>query len=239
MTSVKTQAWPSAHLVATVLIAGTYASACARDPSPASVRPAGSSATAVATAASASTSAPSTTTPPAALPGAAPVASSAWPPYLERLARQGDLYARVGDQVVAAPAADIAVLRSYPSSASKGPLDNRGQRLTILTAKQRFAPSEEVRVVHVHEATLPGVELYVMGPKAIYGEYVDGVLASPAAAAPLSAYDGAVIQSPGVDTNYEVSVHRLRPGKHTIQWRFATLSGPELLASNVLELEVR
>lgn len=58
--------------------------------------------------------------------------------YLESLARDRDLYARVGDRIVSAPPADIAVLRSYPSWLDKGPLDARGQRLTILTAKQRY-----------------------------------------------------------------------------------------------------
>jgi len=78
-----------------------------------------------------------------------------------------------------------------------------------------------------------------MGPKAIYGEYVDGTLASPAVAAPPGPYDGAVIQSPGADHNYEVSVHRLARGTHTIEWRFATLSGPTVLRSNVLTVEIR
>lgn len=96
-----------------------------------------------------------------------------------------------------------------------------------------------MRVVHVHEATRPGIELYVMGPKAIYGEYVDGVLASPAAAGHAPGYNGLVLPSPGIDQNYEVSVYRLGPGKHTIQWRFATLSRPEVFRSNVLKLEVR
>jgi hypothetical protein len=39
-----------------------------------------------------------------------------------------------------------------------------GERLTILVAKTVYAVGEEVLVVHVHEATAPGAELYVMGP---------------------------------------------------------------------------
>jgi hypothetical protein len=161
------------------------------------------------------------------------------PDYMMRLAKEGDLYARKGDAIVNAPAADVAVLRRYPAFKDKGPLSRAGERLTILCPKTEYARDEEIRVVHVHEATRPGVELYVMGPKAIYGEYVDGRLASPAAAAPDNVYDGAVLESPGEDHNYEVSVHRLAPGIHTIQWRFATLSGPTVLSSNVITLRVR
>lgn len=161
------------------------------------------------------------------------------PDYLLRLEKDGDLYARRGDSIVSAPEADIAVLRRYPRWPDKGALSGSGERLTILADKTTYSAGEEVRIIHVHEATKPGVQLYVMGPKAIYGEYVDGVLASPAAAALETSYDGAVIPSPGADHNYEVSVHRFKPGRHTIEWRFATLSGPAILSSNILSVEVR
>lgn len=177
----------------------------------------------------------------AVAPGSAPALGSvALPEYLARLAQRGDLYARVGDKIVDAPPGDIAVLRSYPAFADKGPLTGpAGERLTILTAKASYAEGEEIRVIHVHEVTKAGVELYVMGPKAIYGEYVDEVLASPGAAAPPSPYDGAVLQSPNADHNYEVSIHHLPRGTHKLQWRFATLSGPTVLRSNVLTIEVK
>ncbi len=174
-------------------------------------------------------------------PAPSPVETSAapLPSYLVRLAKDGDLYARVGDRIVDAPAADVAVLRSYPAWAEKGTLSGAAaERLTILSAKTRYAAGEEVRVVHVHEATQLGLQLYVMGPKAITGEYVDGVLASPPRAPSLD-YDGAVVPSPGADHNYEVSHYRLAPGAHTIEWRSATLSGPAVLRSNVLHIEVR
>jgi hypothetical protein len=161
------------------------------------------------------------------------------PSYLVRLATNGDLYAREGAKIVAAPAADIAVLRRYPEWKDKGALASTGERLTILAAKDVYAPNEEIRIVHVHEATKPGVELYVMGPKEIFGEYVDGALVSKAAAAPPGPYDGAVVPSPGEDHNYEVSVHRLAKGVHTIEWRFQTLSGNAPLRSNVLTIDVR
>ncbi|MFO0552352.1 MAG: hypothetical protein U0271_28450 [Polyangiaceae bacterium] len=164
----------------------------------------------------------------------------ALPEYLARLSKSGDLYARDGDKIVDAPAPDIAVLRGYPAFQDKGPLTGpAGERLTILTAKTTYLASEEIRVIHVHEATKPGAELYVMGPKAIYGEYIDDVLVSAAAAAPPAPYDGAVLPSPNADHNYEVSVHHLAPGTHRLQWRFATLSGPTVLSSNVLVIEVK
>ena len=170
-------------------------------------------------------------------------ASGALPAYLVRLEASGDLYARVGGGIVPASAADHAVLRGYPRWVDKGALAlPSGERLTILTSKRVYSVGEEVRVVHVHEATKPGVELYVMGPKAIYGEYVDGTLASPGTAAPPGPYDGRVVQSPGADHNYEVSVHKMPAGTHTIEWRFATLSSgprPTMLRSNVLTIEVR
>lgn len=180
------------------------------------------------------TRAPKTTAPS---PPPAP-APTALPEYLSRLEKDGDLYERDAGSIVDAPPADVAVLRTYPRFADKGPETGvSGDRLTILTAKTIYAVGEEVRVVHVHEVLRPGVTLYVMGP--IFGEYVDGALASPAAAAPPAPYDGAVRPSPGEDHNYEVSVHRLAKGTHTIQWRFATLSGPTVIPSNVLRIEVR
>jgi len=161
------------------------------------------------------------------------------PAYLVRLAKDGDLYARQGKDIVDAPPADIAVLRRYPAWSDKGVLSARGDRLTILTAKDTYAFGEEVRIVHVHEATKAGVELYVMGPKEIFGEYIDGKLVSRAAAAPPAPYDGRVVASPGADHNYEVSAHRLERGVHEIEWRFETLSGPPALRSNKLTITVK
>lgn len=184
--------------------------------------------------------------PPVAVTAAPPTPPSAAPPeplpaYLAHLASDG--HAQVRDAsggILPAPAADTALLRTYPTWTNKGPITGpAGERLTILTEKTVYDAGEEIRIVHVHEATREGVYLYVMGPKPIYGEYIDGALASPAAAAPPRAYDGRVIESPWEDHNYEVSVHRLPPGRHEIQWRFATLSGPAVLRSNTIVVEVR
>lgn len=167
-------------------------------------------------------------------------ASGALPDYLVRLEASGNLYGRVDGGLVPISTADLDVLRGYGRWVDKGPLDpSTSERLTILTAKRVYASGEDVSVLHVHEATKAGVELYVMGPKAIYGEYVDGKLVSPAALAPPSSYDGAVVPGPGVDSNYQITVHRLPAGAHTIEWRFSTLSGPRVLRSNVLSIEVR
>jgi hypothetical protein len=160
------------------------------------------------------------------------------PAYLADLAKSGDLMARDGDRIINAPAADNEVLRSYPEWSDKGPLvEPAGQRLTVLTAKSSYAVGEEVRVVHVHEATKAGVGLYVMGPKAIYGEYVDGALVGKAMPDMIS-YDGVVVPSPGEDHNYEVTVHHFSKGQHTLQWRFVTMSGEILMQSNTLTFDV-
>jgi hypothetical protein len=163
------------------------------------------------------------------------------PDYLAWLASRGQAQVRdASGWPTPAPDADTALLRTYPASTNKGPLTGRaGERLTILTKTTTYAAGDEIRIVHVHEATREGVTLYVMGPKPIYGEYVDGVLASPAAAPPPTAYDGRTLESPGEDHNYEVSAHRLSRGRHELQWRFATLSGPTLLRSNVIVVDVR
>jgi hypothetical protein len=76
-----------------------------------------------------------------------------------------------------------------------------------------------------------------MGPKGIYGEYIDERRASYDSERP-GAYDGRVLPSPNVDHNYETSVYDLPAGVHTIQWKLKTLSGT-YLESNVLRIEVR
>jgi hypothetical protein len=141
------------------------------------------------------------------------------------------LFARSGTAIVPAPPGDHAVAATYARSPARGPLHD-GARITILTERTKYKVGDEVRVIHVLEAPEPGRELYVMGPKAIYSEYVDGVERTPPPAAPGS-YDGRVLQSPGVDWNYEVTTYRFTaPGPHRIQWR---ADGRE---SNVIEIEV-
>jgi hypothetical protein len=141
------------------------------------------------------------------------------------------LSVREGGRIVAAPPDDVAVAKGYPTAADKGTVVG-GKRLTLLTAKLRYTPGEEVRVIHVLEAVEPGGEIFVMGPKRIYGEYVDGVPVTPESA-PETVYDGPVLETPNVDYNYEITSYRFaRPGRHRIHWQM----GP--VRSNTLEIEV-
>jgi len=138
---------------------------------------------------------------------------------------------RQGDAIVQALPEDVAVAKSYPTAKEKGPLIG-GQRITLLTKKTRYQAGEDVRVIHVLEIVEPGHQLFVMGPKAIYGELVDGKLVTPAEPPP-ELYDGLVVDSPDVDYNYDITTYRFaEPGHHTIQWRLGALR------SNTLELEI-
>lgn len=111
-------------------------------------------------------------------------------------------------------------------------------RITIMTEKRTYEVGEEVRVLHVFEATAPGRDVHVMGPKPVHGEHVDGALAgppSPPGDEPWipTVYDGAVVPGPAVDHNYAATTYTFaEPGTHEIQWRL----GP--LQSNVLEIEI-
>jgi len=99
-------------------------------------------------------------------------------------------------------------------------------------------PGEEARVLHVFERTEPGEWLYVMGPKTPYGELVDGRVATEAPPGdddPLAPadYDGATLPSPGLDTNFEVTVYSFdAPGVHEIVWEVGELR------SNTLTIDV-
>jgi hypothetical protein len=146
------------------------------------------------------------------------------------------LYVRVGDRIVPAPPEDQAVLERYAEFPDKGPVAH-GYRLTILTGRTSYRAGEEVRVVHVCEAVEPGTELFVMGPKQVYGEEVDGVPVTPPPLGidPLrpAEYDGRVLPGPAADANYEITSYRFdAPGTHTIRWC------PRSPASNELRLEI-
>lgn len=155
----------------------------------------------------------------------------------EHLRRWPGLYVRDGDRIVEAPAEDRAVARGYPAWPDKGPVVN-GIRLTIMSSKLDYRVGEEIRVIHVLEATEPGLEVYVMGPKPVYGERIDGQPATPPPPYPEDPlaqpiYDGPVLTSPAVDYNYEVTSHVIgEPGTHAISWQ------PGMLRSNTLVLRV-
>jgi len=148
------------------------------------------------------------------------------------------LYVRKGTTIVDAPAADVMVAKGYPRARNKGkPTGASGERLTLLTEKTRYKVGEEIRVLHVYEATLAGLEVYVMGPKEIFGEEIDGKLVTKPAIVP-TGYDGAVMKSPWADYNYDITVYKLPKGPHRIQWKSATFGSPIVLESNVLAVEV-
>lgn len=156
----------------------------------------------------------------------------------EHLRHFPGVYVRTEDgKIVEAPAADQAVARQYPHWPDKGEVVG-GRRLTIMTAKSIYEVGEEVRVIHVFEATAPGHEVYVMGPKPVHGEYVDGSLATPPAPAGEepwvpAIYDGTVLESPAVDYGYEITTYCFsEAGRHMIVWKL----GP--LESNTLEIMV-
>jgi hypothetical protein len=156
------------------------------------------------------------------------------PPHLRRWP---GLFVREGARIVPAPAEDAAVARGYPTWPDKG-REIDGRRLTLLTRATTARVGEPVRVIHVVEVTRPDRTAYVMGPKAVQGEYVDGQLRTdppPPDTDPLTPldYDGATRPGPAVDYNHDITSYTFdRPGPHTIVWRLGDLE------SNTLHLEI-
>jgi hypothetical protein len=154
------------------------------------------------------------------------------PPHLRQFP---GLSVRRGDDIVSAPEEDVEVARGYPSAPSKGVwIDQR--RLTLLTARLRIRVGEPVRVIHVAETTRAGDQLYVMGPKPIRGEHVDGALRTTAAPgsgdplAPAGIYDGRVMPAPAVDYNWDVTEYSFSSaGSHTIVWKLGALVSNQLI----------
>jgi hypothetical protein len=144
------------------------------------------------------------------------------------------------DAYMDAPAADFAVARTYATVQSKGALSGSGERLTLLTEKATYAVNEEIRVLHVYEATRPGLFVHVCGPKSVCGETLDGKLVTPAVAEP-APYDGPVIPSPWIDCAYEVTTYKLPAGRHVLRWtsKPSEFDDGPALTSNELFLDVR
>ncbi len=145
------------------------------------------------------------------------------------------LFVRENGKIVPAPAEDQAVARSYPRWPDKGPL-TAGRRLTVMARKSAYGANEEVRVIHVYEVVVPGLPVHVMGPKPVYGEYLDGKPATaelPPDEDPFAPreYDGRVATSPAADYNYDITRYRLAPGRHRLWWQIGGLR------SNTLEVE--
>lgn len=147
------------------------------------------------------------------------------------------LFIREGDRILPATAEDEEVARSYPMFPDKGAI-LRGYRITILTRNITVPTGDPIRIIHICEAVIPDSLLYVMGPKPIYDEYVNGILsmaALPVNENPLapSSYDGRTAIGPAIDCNYEITQYRFeKPGTYLIQWR------PGTLVSNMLRIQV-
>jgi hypothetical protein len=147
------------------------------------------------------------------------------------------LFVRSGEEIVDAPEADQQIARGYPFQEDKGEVMD-GRRMTIMAAPGPYHAGDEIRIIHVVEAPEPGWLVYVMGPKQVFGECIDGILVTdpvPGWEDPFvpECYDGAVLESPAVDYNYDITSHVLsEPGIHEIRW---IMDG---WGSNVLLIEV-
>lgn len=149
-----------------------------------------------------------------------------------------NLYVFDDGEPVEAPERDLQVASGYDRWADKGEVLS-GRRITILTEKAEYSVNEEMRVLHVLEVVEPGHPIFVMGPKAVFDEYLDGVVHGDSPRArdgdPFlpAFYNGRVLESPGLDFNFEITCFRFpRPGTHRIRWQ------PGRWKSNVLEIEV-
>lgn len=146
--------------------------------------------------------------------------------------RLSDMQVLVSGRPEAARPQDIAVARGYAEFTDKGP-PSSSERLTIMTERGEYAVGEEVRVIHVREVFADDVQVERMGPKRVYGEWVDGALVTaPAPSAAL--YDGSYVLSPVIDFFYDVTTYRFEEeGTHSLYWQ------PAGFRSNVLTLLVR
>jgi hypothetical protein len=147
------------------------------------------------------------------------------------------LFVREDDRILRATTEDEEVAQGYPAFPDKGRIVD-GYRLTILTRSIAIPAGEPVHIIHVCEAVVPGLLLYVMGPKPVHDEYVNGILATkalPEGEDPLvpDLYDGRIVRGPGIDYNHEITQYRFRkPGIYLIQWR------PGKFSSNTLAIKV-
>lgn len=65
----------------------------------------------------------------------------------------------------------------YPGYENKGAVTD-GMRVTLLSENRAYQINEPVRVIHVFEATEPGIDVHIMGPKSAHGELGRLVIAS-------------------------------------------------------------
>jgi hypothetical protein len=128
-----------------------------------------------------------------------------------------------------------AAKAAYARWPDKGP-ERDGWRLTVFTEQLVASVGEDVVVLHAAEATT-GHDVYVMGPKPVRGESVDGRPTTPPATeyelAPLD-YDGKVLTGPAADLNFEPTRYTFdEPDIHVVTWQIGDLR------SNELRIDVR
>lgn len=148
------------------------------------------------------------------------------------------LYVCRNGTITKAPEEDILVAKGYYNTKNKGAVLN-DRRVTVLSKKNNYEVKEEIRIIHVMELLAPGYPIYIMGPKSIYNEYVNDQIQNSATYSeeddpfkPLN-YDGRVLQSPGIDFNFEITVYSFdKPGTYRIHWQ------PGKLKSNTLMIHV-
>lgn len=146
-----------------------------------------------------------------------PEARPGW--ELRREPELAELYERKGAAIVAAPASDLALARSYRGLKYKGEIVN-GVRKTIMTRKQRYRIGEPVRVIHVLESVQYGPQMSLMGPEPICTEYVDDKLADNQFCHGSRSVSGGVTWYPSTNFNFDISTYRFNePGIHTIRWK--------------------
>ena len=147
-------------------------------------------------------------------------------------------YYRKSDLLAEGWEMDSPLVRSYANWPDKGKVID-GRRITIMTENLSYQQNEEVRILHVLEATDPGYEVYVMGPKRVFNEYVNDKLQGDESSndqtdpfAP-EEYDGRVLDSPATDFNYDATVYSFtEPGVYEICWQ------PGKWKSNTLKINV-
>lgn len=133
---------------------------------------------------------------------------------------------------------DMIAAKEYTEWSEKG-LVKDGRRVTIISKKKNYEINELVNIQHFLEATIPGYKMYIMGPKAIFDEYINGRLQGKTLKAknqdpfiPTS-YDGRVKESPAIDGNYQITSYIFsEPGVYEICWQ------PGKWKSNILKIEV-
>jgi len=124
--------------------------------------------------------------------------------FPEYLRRWPGLYMRQGGRIVNALPEDIEVARGYPGTMSNGAAEG-GRRITIMCRARSYRLGEQVRMIHVMEVLEAGQEIFIVGPKAIIGEHVDGHEMTPEVSGEQNLYDGPVLNGPGVDYNYDIT----------------------------------